>query len=157
MLKSRNPELLVPVCRFKFPKNVCDQSVFLHIFPNDYPKDQLKKAKEDHTKIRKYLLRMTQEMREMDAEKVEQFKSLTFFEFLYEVGMFENGESQLDTVSQLKAKERYLTALRCEIKSSGYLLIKRSTRDIFTNNFNKVCIIYLFIRFLIKEIYTFRG
>ena len=62
-----------------------------------------------------------------------------------------------EMISQLKAKERYLTALRCEIKSSGYLLIKRSTRDIFTNNFNKVCIIYFFIRFLIKQIYTFRG
>ena len=31
-------ELVVSVCRFKFPKNVCDESVFLHIFPTDYPK-----------------------------------------------------------------------------------------------------------------------
>ena len=154
---KNSTELLVPVCRFKFPKNVCDQSVFLHIFPNDYPKDQLKKAKEDYTKIRKYLLRITQEMGEMDAEKVEQFKSLTFFEFLYEVGMFEDGESQSDTVSQQKAKERYLTALRCEIKSSGYLLIKRTTRDIFTNNFNKVSIIQFFVKFCIKQLFTLRG
>ena len=32
---------------------------------------------------------------------------------------------------------RYLTALRCEVKSSGMLLLKRQTSDVFTNNFNK--------------------
>ena len=131
-------ELQVPVCRFKFPKNVCDESVFLHIFPTDYPKELLKKAKEDYMKIRKYLLRFSHEMSDMDPVKVEKFKSLTFYEYLYEVGMFEEGQHSSNKVFQQQAKERYLTALRCEIKSSGFLLIKRSTRDIFTNNFNKV-------------------
>lgn len=139
--KRYTTELVVPVCRFKFPKFVSDQSVFLHIFPSDYPPDQLKKAKEDFMKIRKYMLRISQEMDQMDAESVEKFKSYTFFEFLDEVGMFEDGESISNPQSQQKAKERYLTALRCEIKSSGYLLIKRTTRDIFTNNFNKVSFI----------------
>ena len=131
-------ELQVPVCRFKFPKNVCDESVFLHIFPTDYPKDLLKKAKEDYMKIRKYLLRFSHEMSDMDPVKVEKFKSLTFYEYLYEIGMFEEGQNSSNKVFQQQAKERYLTALRCEIKSSGFLLIKRTTRDIFTNNFNKV-------------------
>ena len=88
------------------------------------------------------MLRISHEMDQMEAESVEKFKSYTFFEFLYEVGMFEDGESKSNPQSQQKAKERYLNALRCEIKSSGYLLIKRTTRDIFTNNFNKVCIIF---------------
>ena len=131
-------EIQVPVCRFKFPKNVCDESIFLHIFPTDYPKELLKKAKEDYMKIRKYLLRFSHEMSDMDPAKVEKFKGLTFYEFLYEVGMFEDGQDQNNKVFQQKAKERYLTALRCAIKSSGFLLIKRTTQDIFTNNFNKV-------------------
>ena len=131
-------EIQVPVCRFKFPKNVCDESIFLHIFPTDYPKDLLKKAKEDYMKIRKYLLRFSHEMSDMDPAKVEKFKGLTFYDFLYVVGMYEEGQNPSNKVFQQKAKERYLTALRCEIKSSGFLLIKRTTQDIFTNNFNKV-------------------
>ena len=131
-------ELQVKVCRHKFPKNVCDESVFLHIFPADYPKELLKKAKDDYMKIRKYLLRFSHEMSDMDPAKVEKFNRLTFYEFLYEVGMFEDGQDPSNKVFQQIAKERYLTALRCEIKSSGFLLIKRTTKDIFTNNFNKV-------------------
>ena len=131
-------EIQVQICRFKFPRNVCDESVFLHIFPADYPKELLKKAKDDYMKIRKYLLRFSHEMSDMDPAKVESFKGLTFYEFLYEVGMFEDGENPSNKVFQQKAKERYLTALRCQIKSSGFLLIKRTTQDIFTNNFNKV-------------------
>ena len=30
-----------------------------------------------------------------------------------------------------------MNALRCEVKSSGLLLLKRDTADVFTNNFNK--------------------
>ena len=33
-----------------------------------------------------------------------------------------------------------MTALRCGVKSSGLLLLKRGTRDIFTNNYNKFLI-----------------
>ena len=135
---KQTTELLVPICRFKFPKNVCDESVFLHIFPTDYPKENLKKAKDDYTKIRKYLLRTSHEMVDMGPDKVEKFKSLSFYEFLYEVGMFHEGQLPSNKKDQAEAKERYLTALRFEIKSSGMLLLKRTTRDLFTNNFNKV-------------------
>ena len=112
---------------------------FLHIFPTDYPKEELQKAKDDYTKIRKFLLRLSHEMGDMDPDRVEKFKSMSFYEFLYEVGMFQDGESIANTSHQQKAKKRYLTALRCEIKSSGYLLLRRTPRDLFTNNFNKVC------------------
>ena len=77
-------------------------------------------------------------MSDMEPVKVEKFKSLTFYEYLYEIGMFEEGQNSSNKVFQQQAKERYLTALRCEIKSSGFLLIRRTTRDIFTNNYNKV-------------------
>ena len=79
------------------------------------------------------------------TEPVRVMTVLTFYDFLYEVGMFEEGQNSSNKEFQQKAKERYLTALRCEIKSSGVLLIKRTTQDIFTNNFNKVSIKYTLI------------
>ena len=48
-----------------------------------------------------------------------------------------DGEFLEDANEVAKAKARYLTALRCEVKSSGLLLLKRNTEDILTNNFNK--------------------
>ena len=36
-----------------------------------------------------------------------------------------------------KARRRYLNALRCEVRSSGLLILRRGTSDIFTNNYNK--------------------
>ena len=60
--------------------------------------------------------------------------------YLFEVGMFREGK-QFDDPQEIKiARQRYLTALRCEVKSSGTLLLRRNTQDIFTNNFNKVLI-----------------
>ena len=44
---------------------------------------------------------------------------------------------ETDKHSFLKAKQRYLEALRCEVKSTGYILLERSNEDIFINNFNK--------------------
>ena len=64
------------------------------------------------------------------------FVSLNFTQFLYEVGMLD-GESLHDVNEVAKAKARYLKALKCEVKSSGLLLLKRNTEDILTNNFNK--------------------
>ena len=41
-----------------------------------------------------------------------------------------------NTNAVANAMRRYYTALRCEVKSSGLLLLKRNTGDVFTNNFN---------------------
>ena len=62
---------------------------------------------------------------------------MSFHEFLGAVGMFEPGKDPSDVVAFKDARSRYLTALRCEVKASGLLLLKRKTQDIMTNNFNK--------------------
>ena len=50
--KTHNVEMIVPICRYGFPKNPSDKTVFLHAFPSDYPTKDLNTAKEDSKKIR---------------------------------------------------------------------------------------------------------
>ena len=136
--KITDEELMVPLCRYSFPKNPSDETILLRPFPEDYDKKDLKAAEEDFKKIRKYLLRMTSGDDFEQSEQWKQFCQMDFSDFLFEVGMFENNQSSKDDVEKLqKAKARYLTALRCEVKKSGLLLLKRNPKDVFTNNFNK--------------------
>ena len=128
-------ELIVPVCRYNFPKNPCDETIYLQGFPSDHPKEDLKTAKEDYMKIRKYLLRLTNDNNFKDTEKWKTFVNMDFYQFLYEVGMFDEDSLPTDESKQQLAKSRYLTALRCEVKTSGLLLMKRSTKDVFINNY----------------------
>ena len=93
--------------------------------------------KADYLKIRKFLLRMTHGENFREEEKWKTFKNISFYDFLSEVGMFQSGEDVQDHKCQLKAKQRYLNALRCGARSGGILLLKRETGDIMTNNFNK--------------------
>ena len=51
--------------------------------------------------------------------------------------MFKPNEDIQNEEARHNARQRYLTALRCEVKSSGLTFLRRDTRDIFTNNFNK--------------------
>merc|ERR1711895_28270 len=57
--------------------------------------------------------------------------------FFYEVGMFADGKELLDKSALKQARNRYLNALRCEVKSSGMLILRRRPENILTNNFNK--------------------
>ena len=106
------------------------------MFPADYDKKELKKAKEDYHKIRKYLLRLTHGENFRSKEEWLNFLNLSFNEYLFEVGMFEQDEDINNAEAVSNAMRRYYTALRCEVKSSGLLLLKRNTGDVFTNNFN---------------------
>lgn len=128
-------EILVPVCRLRHPKNPIDKAEFIHAFPQDTDDKIVKAAKKDYEKIRKYLLRITYGENFKSSSEWKTFKSLSFNEFLYEVGMLEGLLN--DETAITKARARYLTALRCEVKSSGLFLLRRNTEDIFTNNFNK--------------------
>ena len=131
--------MTVPACRYNFPKNPSDETCFIAAFPKDHPKEELKKAKEDYKKVRNFLLRLTSPSDFQSSEQWEKFKSLSFAEFLYTVGMYDDNVDfvETDKHSFLKAKQRYLEALRCEVKSTGYILLERSNEDIFINNFNK--------------------
>merc|ERR1711923_596413 len=135
--KKESEELIIRTCRFNFPKNPMDKAEFLYAFPEDVDKTELKQAKEDYLKIRKYLLRLTHGENFKDKEKWLNFVNLSFYEFLQEVGMFKPTDDIQDEDAKHNARQRYLTALRCEVKSSGLTFLRRETRDIFTNNFNK--------------------
>ena len=63
--------LLVPVCRFNHPKNPINKTEFIFPFPQDYEEKDLKRAKADYSKIRKYLLRITHGM---DFKKGDRWK-----------------------------------------------------------------------------------
>ena len=128
-------ELTVPVCRLRHPKFPMDKTAFIRPFLENVDESELKKAKYDYKRIKKYLLRITNGDKFKESESWKSFRNLSFNQFLYEVGMLD--EKDLLGNRIIKAKERYLNALRCEVKSSGLLLLKRKTADILTNNFNK--------------------
>ena len=128
-------ELTVPVCRLRHPKFPMDKTVFIRSFPEDVDEDEFIKAKYDYKKIKKYLLRMTHGENFKESESFKNFQKLSFHQFLYEVGMFDANDLAGKNVE--KARRRYLNALRCEVRSSGLLILRRGTSDIFTNNYNK--------------------
>ena len=130
-------ELIVPLCRYNFPKNVSDDNVFLKPFPKDYDKDALKEAKIDYQSIRKYLLRLTNGSDFKEREAWKKFVTFSFEEYLFHVGMYRQDKFPEDESKHFEARERYYTALRCEVRNSGLLILKRKPEDIFTNNFNK--------------------
>ena len=135
--KLKGEHLLTPVCRLRHPKYPLDKTEFLRSFPANTEENELKEAKNDYYKIRKYLLRLTHGEEFKDSEKWKNFTKLSFKEFLYEVGMFEAEKHPSDLIAFEKARERYLKALRCDVKSSGMIILKRRPADILTNNFNK--------------------
>ena len=129
-------ELLVPICRLRHPKFPLDHTEFVFGFSQDEDEEVVKKAKKDYSKIKKYLLRISSGENYQNGLKWRQFTAFTFKQFLYEAGMFEDSDFN-DPDKLAKARERYLTALRCDVKSSGILILRRATKDIFTNNYNK--------------------
>ena len=109
--KQKSVALELKSCRFNFPRNPIDKTEFILGFPEDTDKTTLNKAKADYEKIRKYLLRLTNESDYELSERWQKFVSLSFYEYLYEVGMLESDDWS-DVEAQQKARARYLTALR---------------------------------------------
>ena len=134
---SEGEELSVPVCRLRHPKNPIDKTEFLLAFPEDVDENKLKEAKKDYQRVRKYLLRITHGDNFKQSDEWKYFQQLTFNQFLFQVGMFKDEKSTNDENRIKEARSRYLKAIRCEVKSSGMLLLKRNTTDILTNNFNQ--------------------
>ena len=69
------------------------------------------KAANDYQKIKKFLLRLTHGENFRSSERWKDFIEMSFYEYLYEVGMFETADWK-DGEAQKKARFRYLTALR---------------------------------------------
>ena len=133
-------DLIIPVCRFKFPKFPLDKTTFLYPISKDEADDkEIGKMKFDLLHIKKYLARQTYYVKcKENEESWMKFKHMCFWQFLYELGMFDNIPSNYNNIKRRKiAKERYVNALRMDIKGSGYVYLKRDPKDVFINNFNK--------------------
>ena len=64
---------------------------------------------------------------------------MTFIQFLYEVGIFEN-DKEIKNFSDDEKKEAYqsyINALSASVRGTGAVFLKRATKDVFTNNFNR--------------------
>ena len=131
------PRMEIPKCRYNVPFFPMDETLFVQGMNKDLPEEEIKKRKYDLRKIRKYLLRQSCGHQE-NSENWNKLKILKYWEFLYEVGMFEDEKSleQFTELERQKAKTRYLNALTASIRGSGAVFLRRGLHDVFTNNFN---------------------
>ena len=133
--KVDGEELQLPACRFKIPFFPIDEAQFIFPFEKDSDEEMLKKSKHDFNKVRKYILRMTSDAHLEECPNWDKFKSMNFKQFLIESGMLKINDEDNDEAFK-KAKTRYLTALRSDVRGAGMLILKRNPCDVFTNNYN---------------------
>ena len=138
--RIKGPEISnIPVCRFKFPKFPLDETKVIQGISKDEDANSVKAKKADLNKIVKFLLRQTYTDRKLDdLSSWKQLKELNFWQFLFEVGMFE-GNKSLDNYSEIereKARSRYLDAISASVQGSGIIVLKRNVRDVFVNGYN---------------------
>ena len=135
-------------CKYNFPQFPMNRTRFILGMRKDLEAEEINQCKKDLQKIKKYLIRQTY-MEDLDSNNdaasnssqlcATNFSNLTFIEFLYEVGMFESKKPLEDYSRNEKslAFKRYIKALSAFIRGSGSIFLKRETKDILTNNFNR--------------------
>ena len=84
--KMMEEAIISILCRYNFPHNPIDETIFLLGIPKDLPEEELGKRKKDYRKIRKYLMRQTFSEDKESKARVK-LMNLSFKEFLFEVGM----------------------------------------------------------------------
>ena len=73
-----------------------------------------------------------------DSYLQKKLEQMNFWEFLYDVGMYDTKANSHDDIKyKMKARERYLNAVRVNIKGSASIFMKRSTKEISINNYSK--------------------
>ena len=127
------------VCRFNFPQFPLPQTVFIKGMSKDLTDEQVKQRKADYRKIKKFLIRQTTTENNEETEELKSFNEMTFLQYLFEVGMFENDKpiEKLTESEKDEAYRRYLNALSVSVRGTGSVFLQRLTKDIFTNNFNR--------------------
>ena len=67
------------------------------------------------------------------------FYELNFLQFLFEVGMFEEDKTMEDfsEAEKKSAYQRYIDALSASVRGTASVFLRRGTKDVFTNNFNR--------------------
>ena len=128
-------------CRFNFPQFPLNKNVFILGMSKDLDEETKLMRRNDLKKIKKYLIRQSHSENSTPEDTLEfkYLKSLSFIEFLLEVGMFER-EKKIENYSEqekVNAYNRYLNALSASVRGTGSVFLKRGTKDLFTNNFNR--------------------
>ena len=128
-------------CRFNFPQFPLNKTVFILGMSKDLDEETKLMRRNDLKKIKKYLIRQSHSENSTPEDTLEfkYLKSLSFIEFLLEVGMFER-EKKIENYSEqekVNAYNRYLNALSASVRGTGSVFLKRGTKDLFTNNFNR--------------------
>ena len=64
---------------------------------------------------------------------------MTFWQFLYEVGMFKTDKdfTSLSLQAKIEAELRYLNAISLSVKGSAIVVLKQKAKDVFINGYNK--------------------
>ena len=127
-------------CRFNFPQFPLNRTTFILGLPKNLNEMELQKRREDLKKIKKYLIRQTYiENVQQDRSDLKYFQSLSFIGFLYEVGMFSNNKklNRYSLKEKNDAYQRYINALSASVRGTGSVFLKRETKDVFTNNYNR--------------------
>ena len=133
--KTSGESILSILCRYNYPHNPIDETLFLLGIPKDLPEEELAQRKKDYKKIRKYLIRQTNS-EDKDCESKIKLEKMSFEEFLVDVGMLKE-DKPLDICSEQDikdARQRYLDALSVSVRGTGSVFIRREPKDIFTNN-----------------------
>lgn len=131
--------IAVQICRFGFPRFPMDKTVALMGFSKGEDKELVTRGKKDYTNIRKFLLRQTYcppGAKREDQPGYQKLVSMTFPEFLNQIGMFEGLEGSSEEV-MAKARSRYENALRASIRGEMSVFPKRDTASLYVNNHNK--------------------
>ena len=126
-------------CRFNFPQFPLNKTTFILGIPKDLSIEEVSNRKKDLKKIKKFLIRQTYSENKEESDQFKAFKTLTFLQFLFAVGMF-TPEKTFETLSKddkLEGYRRYINALSASVRGTGSVFLKRDTKDIMTNNFNR--------------------
>ena len=127
-------------CRFNFPHFPLNKTTFILGIPKDCDEQEVRQRKKDLKKIKKYLIRQTfRENMQEDSSNLIHFENLSFIEFLHEVGMFTDDQplQKYSVREKNDAYGRYIYALSASIQGTGSVFLKRGTKDVFTNNYNR--------------------
>jgi hypothetical protein len=113
--------------------------MFIPGMSKDISDEQVEKRKTDLKKIKKFLIRQTYTENNPDSEQLRMFYELNFLQFLFEVGMFEEDKKMEDfsEAEKKSAYQRYIDALSASVRGTGSVFLRRGTKDVFTNNFNR--------------------
>jgi len=136
---KKGPKLVhIQVCRFKFPRFPMDETKLVISISKETDENLISERKKDLNKIIKYLIRQTIDDKPSQSFVMTKWKNMTFLEFLYEVGMFQQNKF-LEYMTEdeiVAAKDRYLKALSASVQGNATVILKREVRDIFINPYN---------------------